>query len=113
MPFLPPNDPVDPAGEYSSLMCDYTPRGIEKLSYQVAEHPELIRCPRDSAVMRVLSSRAERSGPHGMRHESFVGMPKERAWRVLEVDVECPACRRRALEVRAAPKPQENAPAAV
>jgi hypothetical protein len=90
-------------------MSDYTPTGLQKLSHQVAEHPQLIRCPRDSVVMRVLGSRAECDGTHGVRHEAFVGMPKERAWRVVEIDVECPACRRRALHVRPVPRRSERA----
>jgi len=81
-------------------MSDYTFRGLQKLAHQVATRPTLIRCPRDSVVMRVLSSRAERQGPHGVRQETFVGMPRDGEWRVLEVDVECPACRRRAMHVR-------------
>lgn len=88
-------------------MSDYTFRGLQKLSHQVAEHPDLIRCPRDSVVMRVLSSRAERDGANGPREESFVGRPKGSAWRVVEVDVECPACRRRAQRVRpVVPRPE-------
>jgi hypothetical protein len=83
-------------------MSDYTPRGLDKLARQLADHPELIRCPRDSVVMRVLSTRAERAGAHGVRHESFVGRPKGSAWQVVEIDVECPACRRRAMAVRPA-----------
>jgi hypothetical protein len=88
-------------------MSDYTARGLQKLAHQVAQHPDLIRCPRDSVVMRVLSTRAERPGAHGVRHESFVGRPRGRAWCVVEIDLECPACKRRAMAVRPeAPQPE-------
>lgn len=92
-------------------MSDYTFRGLQKLAHQVATRPTLIRCPRDSVVMRVLSSQAERQGPHGIRQETFVGMPKDGGWRVLEVDVECPACRRRAMRVRPMIERAEQVPA--
>ena len=94
-------------------MSDYTFRGLQKLAHQVATRPTLIRCPRDSVVMRVLSSRAERQGPHGIRQETFVGMPRDGEWRVMEVDVECPACRRRAMHVRPMIERTEPAQASV
>lgn len=88
-------------------MSDYTARGLQKLAHQVAQHADLIRCPRDSAVMRVLSTRAERPGAHGLRHESFVGRPRGRSWRVVDIDLECPACKRRAMAVQPqAPQPE-------
>ena len=49
---------------------------------QAARDPTTIRCPRDGAVMRVLGGRAPASGE--------------------PLDLECPACRRRAVGVRPA-----------
>ena len=62
--------------------------------------PTLIRCPRDSVVMRVVKARAERPDPGGVRRHTFDGVPKGAAWSLTEVDVECPACRRCAMGVR-------------
>lgn len=61
-------------------MQDYAVLGIQKIAQQAARDPTTIRCPRDGAVMRVLGPRSPT---------------------VREVlDVECPACRRRAVGVR-------------
>ena len=50
----------------------------------------LIRCPRDSAVMRVLG--------HGLS-EQHVDEKTHPERVITSVDVECPACRRRAMQV--------------
>lgn len=63
-------------------MPEYAVLGIEKIARQAARDPTTIRCPRDGAVMRVLGA------PGATGTEAF--------------DVECPACRRRALGVRPA-----------
>lgn len=59
---------------------DYALLGIQKIAQQAARDPTTIRCPRDGAVMRVFA----RGTP-----TAFEGL-----------DVECPACRRRATGVR-------------
>jgi len=61
---------------------DYALLGIQKIARQAARDPTTIRCPRDGAVMRVLT-------PATVRIDA-------------EFDVECPACRRRATGVRLA-----------
>lgn len=79
-------------------MSDYTPLGLEKLAHQAAKDLTTLRCPRDSVVMRVLACRAEQALRGAVSRREFSRVPG-REWRVLEVDVECPACRRRALGV--------------
>ena len=81
-------------------MSDYTPLGIQKIAQQAGRDPTLIRCPRDSVVMRVLKASAERPDDEGVKRRTFDGMPKGSTWSLTEVDVECPACRRRAAGVR-------------
>jgi len=81
-------------------MSDYTSLGVDKIAQQATRDAALIRCPRDSVVMRVLGSRAERLGREGMVSREFTRLPGDAAWRLVEVDVECPACRRRACGVR-------------
>ena len=63
-------------------MQEYLLLGIEKIARQAARDPTTIRCPRDGAVMRVLGGRAPASGE--------------------PLDLECPACRRRAVGVHPA-----------
>lgn len=58
-------------------MQDYALLAIEKIARQASRDPTTIRCPRDGAVMRVLGTGDA-------------------------LDVECPACRRRAVGVRPA-----------
>jgi hypothetical protein len=93
-------------------MADYTPLGIEIIARQAAHDLSLIRCPRDSVVMRVLASRAEQSkGGNGELRE-FRSRPPAAGWRVVELDVECPACRRRASGIRPDPRPLQRPPVA-
>ena len=69
-------------------MREYALRGIQKIAQQAARDPTTIRCPRDSAVMRVLPTRAS---------EARGGL-----------DVECPACGRRAVGLLPAPKEPQS-----
>lgn len=91
-------------------MADYTPLGLEKIARQAANDLSLIRCPRDSVVMRVVASRAEPvNGATGEARE-FRSRPPSTGWQVKELDVECPACRRRATGIRPDPRPVQRAP---
>lgn len=81
-------------------VSDYTPLGIQKIAQQAGLDPTTIRCPRDSVVMRVLRAGAERPDADGVKRRRFEGLPRGSAWRVTEVDVECPACRRSATGIR-------------
>jgi hypothetical protein len=91
-------------------MADYTPLGIQKIAQQAERDPRTIRCPRDSVVMRVLASRAERSEGGEAVRQRVDGLPRGRGWRVTQVDVECPACRRQAVNVEVEPRLAGNAP---
>lgn len=81
-------------------MADYTPLGIEKISLQAGRDPHTIRCPRDSVVMRVLVVDAERSDGKEPSRRLFTAIPRTPNWRVTKLDLECPACRRKALGIR-------------
>jgi len=81
-------------------VSDYTPLGIQKIAQQAGRDATLIRCPRDSAVMRVVRASAERPDVGGVKRHTFDGVPKGTAWCITEFDVECPACRRCAAGVR-------------
>jgi len=83
-------------------MADYTPLGIEKISLQAARDPHTIRCPRDSVVMRVLVVDAERSDGKEPSRRLFTTVPRTPSWRITKLDLECPACRRKALGIRPA-----------
>jgi hypothetical protein len=83
-------------------MADYTPLGIEKISLQAARDPHTIRCPRDSVVMRILVVDAERTDGKEPTRRMFTALPRSPSWRVTRLDLECPACRRKALGIRPA-----------
>ncbi|MGD2135229.1 MAG: hypothetical protein PVF27_03670 [Gemmatimonadales bacterium] len=91
-------------------MADYTPLGIEKISMQASRDLRTIRCPRDSVVMRILCSHAERDDGKEPHHRSFDALPRGRAWRVTTLDLECPACRRKALGVHPATQSERASP---
>ena len=83
-------------------MPDYTPLGLQKIALQAAADPTLIRCPRDGVVMRVAATRARHDGRSVPTIREFPRLPSGPGWCVVELDVECPACRRRAERVRPA-----------
>lgn len=83
-------------------MSDYTPLGLEKLARHASRDLTTIRCPRDSVVMRLLACRAERPAGGDVMRREFVRLPRDSDWQVREIDLECPACRRRAPGVRIA-----------
>ena len=49
--------------------------------------------------MRVTVWRAERAGGPEPEMRVFDRLPRSADWQVRELDVQCPACRRRALRV--------------
>jgi len=83
-------------------MPDYTPLGFQKIAHQASVDPKLIRCPRDGVVMRVLATRARYDDRGIPTFREFPRLPAGAGWRVTELDLECPACRRRAERVRPA-----------
>lgn len=89
---------------------DYSSLGIVKLQRQAEANPTLIRCPRDGVVMRVLGGRAVRRDGAGETRRFEDRLPNLRSWQVREVDVECPACRRRAEGVRLSPRADRPEP---
>jgi hypothetical protein len=91
-------------------MADYTPLGLEKIARQAASDLSLIRCPRDSVVMRVVVSRAERVDGVELESREFRSRPPDAEWRVTELTVECPACRRCATGIRPDPGSVQHAP---
>jgi hypothetical protein len=80
-------------------MSDYTPLGLEKLARHATKDLTTFRCPRDGVVMRLLACRAEPTAAGDKTCREFRRLPRDSEWRVLEVDLECPACRRRAMGV--------------
>ena len=93
-------------------MADYSPLGIQKIVEQAARDVRVIRCPRDSAVMRVAAARVQRHEGGKMVERSVEGLPRGRGWSVASLDLECPACRRQATKVELAPPVPISYPAA-
>lgn len=83
-------------------MPDYTLVGLQKITQQAAVDAAVVRCPRDGAVMRVMASRAEHTSRNGTILREFDRLPRGDDWQLIELDLECPACRRRAAGVRPA-----------
>ncbi len=80
-------------------MSDYTILGVDKIAQQARRDLTLIRCPRDSAVMRVTAWRAERVDSPEPELRVFDRLPRSVDWQVRALDVRCPACRRKAVQV--------------
>lgn len=85
-------------------MADYTPLGIEKITRQANAPGVLVRCPRDGVVMRVEAWRACRRDGSGETTRGVGRLPRSREWAVTQVDVACPACRRRADGIAIEPR---------
>ncbi|MGD8727959.1 MAG: hypothetical protein PVH40_09955 [Gemmatimonadales bacterium] len=83
-------------------MSDYTALGLHKIALQASVNPTLIRCPRDGVVMRVVAAHARHDGRGVPTYRDFSRLPSGAGWHILKLDVECPACRRRAESVRPA-----------
>lgn len=79
-------------------MADYSSLGIDKITKQANTDITLVRCPRDSVVMRPVECVLERPDT-GERRRVRGRPPKGREWAVRELDLECPACRRRATRI--------------
>lgn len=77
-------------------MTHYTDLGLAKLRWQAETEHHVVRCPRDGAVMRVLRAVAEPRDADGEARRFAARLPDRRRWRVRELDLECPACQRRA-----------------
>ena len=83
---------------------DYTTLGLDKLRRQANTDVTLVRCPRDGVVMRVLGCRAARRDGSGEECRVVGRLPRGRVWAVRELDLECPACGRRARGITILPE---------
>jgi hypothetical protein len=76
-------------------MHEYSQLGQEKIRQQTTRGLDDIRCPLDSAVMMVIGGLACRIEGGKRIFRSFQGSPRNPAWTVVSVQLECSACRRR------------------
>lgn len=76
-------------------MHEYSQLGQEKIRQQATRGLNDIRCPLDSAVMMVTGGLACRTEGGKRVFRSFQGEPRNPAWMVVSVQLECSACRRR------------------
>jgi ssDNA-binding Zn-finger/Zn-ribbon topoisomerase 1 len=91
-------------------MEHYSPLGIEKIERQAAAERIIIRCPRDGVVMRVVAWRARRRDGSGETRRGAGRPPSSsKEWAVIQLDVECPACRRSAAGIEVPPRPAKIA----
>jgi hypothetical protein len=77
------------------VMYEYSPLGQKKLRQQTTRGLDQIRCPLDSAMMIVTGGLACRIENGKRVFRSFKGAPRNPAWMVVSVQLECSACRRR------------------
>ena len=80
-------------------MHEYSQLGQEKLRQQTARGLDEIRCPLDSAIMMVTGGAAYRTEKGKQIYRVFQGQPRNPAWTVVTVHLECSACRRRIADV--------------
>ena len=83
-------------------MHEYSQLGQEKLRQQAARGLDEIRCPLDGAIMMVTGGVACRTEKGKQIYREFQGQPRNPAWTVVTVQLECSACRRRLTEVSVA-----------
>jgi len=76
-------------------MYEYSQLGQKKLRQQTTRGLDEIRCPLDSAIMMVTGGLACRIENGKRVFRSFQGAPRNPAWDVVSVQLECSACRRR------------------
>jgi hypothetical protein len=87
-------------------MEHYSPLGIEKIVRQAAAERTIIRCPRDGVVMRVVAWRARRRDGSGETRRGTGRPPApNKEWALIQLDLECPACRRSAPDIGVTPRP--------
>jgi hypothetical protein len=84
-------------------MDDYSPVGKQKLEAQARRDLYEVKCPLDSAIMEVVSSKATRCEPEGTSTRDFPGLPRGRDWTVTAVHLQCSACRRLIRDVTVDP----------
>ena len=90
-------------------MYEYSQLGQKKLRQQAARGLDDIRCPLVSAIMMVTGGLAFRTENGKRVFRSFQGPPRNRAWTVVSVQLECSACRRRIGELTVHdPEPEES-----
>jgi hypothetical protein len=80
-------------------MHEYSQLAQEKLCQQAARGLDEIRCPLDGAIMMVIGGVACRTEKGKQVYRDFQGQPRNPAWTVVTVQLECSACRRRLSEV--------------
>ncbi len=85
-------------------MSDYTPLGMEKMARQASLDVALIRCPRDGVVMRIVAWRARRRDGSDETRHSTGRPPSAQEWTLTQLDVMCPACRRRGDGIPVTPR---------
>ena len=84
-------------------MDDYSEAGRSKLEQQASATLDFIRCPLDSAAMVVTRSVAGKYERGETSYRDFKGLPRDPAWTVHSVYLECSACRRRADDIQVNP----------
>lgn len=80
-------------------MDDYSLVGRQKLEQQAKGDLESIRCPLDSAIMMITGGVASRTENGAPTYRGFERYPISSKWRVVSVNLECSACRRRSSDV--------------
>jgi hypothetical protein len=81
-------------------MDDYSEAGRAKLEQQASNSLDFIRCPLDSAAMLVMRCIATRYDRGETSYREFTGLPRGAEWTVVSLNLQCSACRRRAVDVQ-------------
>ncbi|MCZ6761319.1 MAG: hypothetical protein O7D29_13275 [Gemmatimonadetes bacterium] len=73
-------------------MTNATDEEVNAMRVLALTNPSRVACPRCGALMIVLRSIADRYVPHDLLEQVFEGLPGDREWRLLTLDLRCENC---------------------
>lgn len=73
-------------------MTNATNEEVHAMRALAVTNPSQVACPRCGALMNVLRSIADRYVPHDLLEQVFEGLPGDREWRLLTLDLRCENC---------------------
>ena len=73
-------------------MTNATDEELSAMRAQAVTNPSAVACPRCGGLMKAIRSIADRYVPHYLLKDAFEGLPGDRVWRLLTLDLRCENC---------------------
>ena len=86
-------------------MTNATAEEVNTMRVQALTNPSRVACPRCGTLMKAVRSIADRYVPHYLLEQVFEGLPGDREWRLLTIDLRCENCFPSAVAVAFSPVP--------